>query len=313
MKLSWWDQAVLATLAYVDQFHYPLSVTEIETRLVVPLKGTHPVAIPRLVAPSQRHTRVQEALAHLQERGLVRRHKQWFMLAGSGEWVATRQERDILSQAKWREVATFIELVRWIPWIEGIAVTGSLAMNNVVPNDDCDFLVVTQPRRLWLTRLAVIMVALLKGKRRSWSGEEQNSWCFNLWLDRDHLAMPAYLRSVYGAYEVIQARWVEDRAGIEAAFRHHNKWTTTFLPYALLPISLPSASHSSEARSVRQRLAQWVGDQLEAGAYMLQHWYMKPHMTRERVGRGFAFFHPRDTKTAVTTQWHQRVKRMIGS
>jgi hypothetical protein len=206
-----------------------------------------------------------------------------------------------------------------VPWIKGIAVTGSLAMNNVVENDDCDFLIVTQPRRLWLTRLAVIAVALLKGKRRSWSGEEQDSWCFNMWLDAEHLSMPEELHQVYGAYEVIQARWVEDRNNIEQLFRGQNAWVETILPFAPA-VSAPGAqerqrstlqqNHASASHHHRTWLEKW-GDGWDWLAFQLQLWYMKSHMTRERVGRGYAFFHPRDTKRDVTHQWRRRLKSLL--
>jgi len=51
--------------------------------------------------------------------------------------------------------------------------------------------------------------------------------------------------------------------------------------------------------------------QLEYLAYRLQLWYMRPKMTRERVGRHYAFFHPRPTGKIVLQQYYQRTRTIL--
>jgi len=77
---------------------------------------------------------------------------------------------------------------------------------------------VTEPGRLWLTRLWVIWQAWRRGKRRSWQGEEKRSWCFNLWLDSDHLDLFQDYQSLYTAYELIQAQPVLDRGEVATRY-----------------------------------------------------------------------------------------------
>lgn len=49
--------------------------------------------------------------------------------------------------------------------------------------------------------------------------------------------------------------------------------------------------------------------QLDAIAYKLQLWYMKPKMTRERVSHHYAFFHPRLTGEIIIKEYQQRQKK----
>ncbi len=55
-------------------------------------------------------------------------------------------------------------------------------------------------------------------------------------------------------------------------------------------------------------MVQKILTQLENLAFRLQYWYMKPKMTRERVGRHFAFFHPRPTGKIVLEEYQRRLQ-----
>src|SRR3989344_7841829 len=67
-----------------------------------------------------------------------------------------RNQREAFSQKKWLIAQKVADQLKAIPFIEAIFVTGSLAMNNCPRYDDIDFMIVTTPNTLWLTRLLVI-------------------------------------------------------------------------------------------------------------------------------------------------------------
>ncbi|MDZ4228646.1 MAG: adenylyltransferase/cytidyltransferase family protein [Patescibacteria group bacterium] len=58
-------------------------------------------------------------------------------------------------------------------------------------------------------------------------------------------------------------------------------------------------------------MVQKIFTQLENLAFNLQHWYMKPKMTRERVSRHYAFFHPRPTGKLVLDAYRQRTRIIL--
>ncbi|HYD34854.1 MAG TPA: hypothetical protein VD999_02205 [Vitreimonas sp.] len=278
--------AIVQTLAYTHQFQYPLTETELWQRLI---------------GSGEKYTKAEfkAALAKLIESKNVVFHKatKSYALKNGETFFVIRQQREKWSQPKWKEVTTFLRWARYIPWLSAVAVTGSLAMNNAVGKDDVDFMMITQPRRLWLTRLLVTLIAVLYGKRRTWHGEEQDSWCFNLWLDEDHLAMPRARQNLYTAYEVTQAKFVLDKKNIATQFHTINRWVATWLPNAELRID-EKVKASTTSGNI---LIDW----LETAAFQFQHWYMKSHMTREQVGKGEAFFHPRDTRRLIEERWTQ--------
>ncbi|MBP7875646.1 hypothetical protein KA012_01455, partial [Candidatus Woesebacteria bacterium] len=125
----------------------------------------------------------------------------------------SRQSRLTISNDKYAEIAPLIKFCRMLPWVRGVAVTGSVAVENAESNDDVDLLIVCADNRLWLVRPLLIFFSQLYGKRRTWRGEEGNSWCFNLWLETSSLSVPVAQRSLYPANEVCQARWIGSNDG----------------------------------------------------------------------------------------------------
>ncbi|PIR58621.1 MAG: hypothetical protein COU69_04610 [Candidatus Pacebacteria bacterium CG10_big_fil_rev_8_21_14_0_10_56_10] len=309
---------VLVTIGYTDQFAYPLSAKQVWQRLVSLedrqgqqreprrwwLPGSYPPELPRRT--------VRQALDRLEKLGLVSRDQDWYFLAGRSEQVAVRQERAVSSQTKRSELDQLIRIVKHLPWIRAVALTGSLAMDNAGPQEDTDLMIITSPGRLWLARLMVTAVALLKGKRRSWSGEELGSWCFNLWLDGNHLGVLIDKRSVYTAYEVIQADFVLSKQLAADAFFEANHWLYRFLPHSSFPGWAPhSPSLLEVALTNIDTLLRPVWSGLNAVSYLVQRWYMRPHQTSERVALGYAYFHPRDTRQDITDRWRQSLVRLI--
>ena len=54
-------------------------------------------------------------------------------------------------------------------------------------------------------------------------------------------------------------------------------------------------------------MVQTILTQLENLTFKFQYWYMKPKLTQERVGRHFAFFHPRPTGEIVLEEYNKRL------
>lgn len=288
---------VLVTLGYVDQFQYPLTMQEIWSRLIAL----------RCVSRSL----VVQAIQVAQQQGLIRAEqrggKVFYSLANRYGLSAQRIARAHWSEQKITELQPLIRLVRLLPWIEAMAVTGSVAMNNAQLADDTDILIVTKPGSLWLMRPLLIWFAWWHGKRRTWRKEEPNSWCFNLWLESDQLAMPRNRRSLYTAHEVLQARWCYDRSMIQAQFLQANAWVRTVIPVgfhaAVTELSQPQQHIGRLLVDVIVWISSPVWRLINYCVYLLQLWYMRPHRTREIVRLTAAFFHPRDTRQSIYQGW----------
>ncbi len=290
---------VLLTLGYVDQFSYPLTAVEIFQRLIGPPSSS----------PADLST-VRLALKKLQELGLVKSWHQYYFLSSSQFTATTRLNRQQLAADKWQEVSDCVALLKKIPWIKAIFVTGSLAMDNVVEHDDIDFLVITQVNRIWLARLAVWLITIAKHKRRTWKEGGQDTWCFNMWLEETGLRVPNSSRNLYTAYELFQAKCVFDRGQIAAKFKTDNQWANKYLVNFFSnqeKLLFPTIDHP---QIWWQQGWEGLWDLINRVVFGAQWLYMRPHMTIERVGLHQALFHPRHTKKLIFYQWQQSLKRL---
>jgi len=58
-------------------------------------------------------------------------------------------------------------------------------------------------------------------------------------------------------------------------------------------------------------MVQKILTQLENLAFRFQYWYMKPKITREQIGKHFAFFHPRPTGEIVLKKFYDRTRTVL--
>ncbi len=288
---------IILSLSYIDQFQYPLTKEEIFLRII----GKNNTFTLR---------EVEKELVNLVSSGKLCSDKGFYSLEGSNSHVLTRLKRSKHSRRKWLEVEEFVSVVKHIPWIKAILVTGSLAVNNAKKNDDIDFLIIVKKNRLWIVRVLTVIFAFIKGKKRSWNGVDSNTWCLNLWLEDTSLKLPKRLRNIYGAFEISQAVWVFDRENSKNKFFELNSWAQEFLPNYFYF----QKNNKAEIRSGKSKDYLFTGLFLNITnniLFFLQYLYMRPHMTTEKVEKNFAFFHPRDTKKLVLGQWIRKFKKAI--
>lgn len=306
------DARVLLTIKYSDQFEYPLTAGEVWKRLIFGLpreNGAREIEArgSKVRASGARGGEprevVSESLLRLKELGYIcDSDKHWTLANRSAtQLVRERVRRARLSKSKLKAAESLFRFLKLLPWVRGVAVTGSVAMNNAKEDDDLDFMIVTSVNRLWLVRPLVVFYAWIKGRRRSWHQEESNSWCFNLWLDANHLSLPLKNRNYYTAYEVYQAKWIITKEGLKNEFLSKNSWASIFYPNLA---NTEERENSLEDKTLRTPRAKthhkWaIFDFLNHLAYKAQLRYMESHRTTEKVGEGYAFFHPRDTYSQI--------------
>lgn len=171
---------VRRTLAYADLFQYPLTAAELH-RYLHGMRAT----------VGEVRALVEDGLAG------VAGHEGYYTLAGRLAHVAERRRRQVASAPLLRRARLYGMLLRHLPFVRMVALTGSLAMGNVGEGAarDIDLLVVTRARRVWLGRAAVIGVVHLA---RSLG----DRLCPNYVLSERALSLDD--TSVYGAHELAQ-------------------------------------------------------------------------------------------------------------
>jgi hypothetical protein len=223
------ELAVAETLAYADVFDYPLTANETH-RYLIGLGA--PLAAVRLV--------LEAASA---PDGWAEARDGYYTLAGRGALVQTRLARQELALALWPLALSYGHRIASLPFVRMVAVTGALAVDNVMAGADIDYLIVTRPGRLWLCRAMILLLA--RGARR-----RGVTLCPNYLVShtREGLVFPE--QNLYAAHEVAHMVPLSG-PDVYDELRRLNRWVLAFLPNAS---GLPPANSSAGSDTERSRL-----------------------------------------------------------
>ncbi len=253
--------SIQKTIRYASYFHFPLTVSELHHWLISPKI----YSLDDISSCSIKINSVPKVRLRLSEIA-----KQKEVIAGNA-----------------------VKIIRQIPSVRLIALTGSVAINNAKATDDIDLFIITSSHTLWLTRLLVLLLIKPFFKTRSPNVKCKtknikypNSLCFNLWLDESTLDIPSDRRNLYTAHEVLQAKPLFDRGGAHSRFILANAWTKDYLANAY---HLTKKSPTSPTLDSRFQIL----DSLNKIAFKLQRFRKTPH-PNELVTLHAAYFHPRD-------------------
>lgn len=143
-------QEVLKPILYADIFDYPLTFDEIYKFLEVE------------ITPEM----VEQLLYQALDEKIIVQIEDVYCLSNRHHLVSHRKERQKTSKKMWPGAIRYGKWIGSLPFVRLVAVTGALAVNNPRDGiDDIDYLIVTQPGRLWLCR-AMIILMVKYGHRR---------------------------------------------------------------------------------------------------------------------------------------------------
>ena len=209
-------QAILWTVAYADIFDYPLTLDEIHWYLW---------------GLSASREEVEDALhrcglcpAHLSHMTPDTRDLNggYYTLPGRESIVALRRYRESIAAGLWRKAWTYAHRIAQLPFVRMVALTGSLAVGNVQPGADIDYLIVTEHGRLWLCRAAVIALGM-------WANRQGDIVCPNYFLSERALAVTE--RNLYTAHEFAQMIPLYNLDAYKQ-IQASNAWVQHYLPNA---------------------------------------------------------------------------------
>lgn len=287
------QQAVLRALAYRQVFGAPLTVDEVWQFLDTPW-----------VSISQ----VMDALRQLQASGLVAGRDGAFWVAEMGEpgerWSANRARADeAMPQA--------LEVGRGLmslPFVEGVAISGSLSKRSLAEDGDFDFLIVTRPGRLWL------VYAMLRSYRRRLASPQM--LCSNYMIASNQLALER--RDVFTAMEL--ATLVPVAGGeVLKRMQEANPWANGYLPNrAVQPVPVEPV-RSGWRRAGELILGGVLGEWLDRCAWRLVHRRQRRNFPQLRlltarhsmeVTRNVAKLHSSEWKYRILDRYQANLDRL---
>jgi hypothetical protein len=225
------DSAALHAVVYSDIFDYPLSAAEIHRYLAGVKASRETVA-----ATLQDGQLVPRHLAH---------HDGYYMLPGRGGTVETRRQREQAAERLWPRALHYGRIIASLPFVRMVAVTGELAVDNVGPESDIDYFIVTAPDRLWLCRLfaiAVVRYARFRG----------DVVCPNYLISER--ALELHDRNLYTAHELAQLTPIWGMP-VYRRLRALNTWIDDYLPNAAgSPRNIAVTPRGRPLRALAERL-----------------------------------------------------------
>ncbi len=280
------QERILQPLIYADIFNYPLTSQEIHQRL---------------------HNKkatiddVETELKKLLNQGKVKKNGEYYFLPARNRIVNWRKKRNQVSRRKTKKAKQISKLLKPIPTIKLVGLTGSVAVGNAQEKDDLDFLIISSRSWLWTTRFLTTLLFNLLGLRRK-PGDKQfkNKVCLNLFLEQGHLDAFADKKNLFLAYEVMLMKPLWQRGRVYQDFLASNLWVKEYLPNAL-------NSGEIEERNEGPKHSFIFVDRL---FFRLQKWWMSKRQTSEKIGPHLIAFHPQDLSKYVLKEYSQRIKKL---
>jgi len=280
--------AVLRGLIYSDLFSHPLTGVEV----------WH-------YAEAVRMTKEECQIALNSLYPLVTEKHGYYFLPDREHIIARRENGQRHAEKKIPMAVKLTRIVGKIPTVYFIGVSGRLASGSATYADDIDFFIITKKNTLFVTRLLILCVLQVLGKRRKRT--ERKSWdkvCVNMIIDEQALTFPAEQHNLYVAREIAQLQPMFQRRDTYRKFLQRNRWVKVFLPQATVKrctFSLATDSLLAQAFSYVLSLFEHVAKQLQLRSIL-------SHRTNERVTDHLLAFHPCDYQARTLRAYTRQVR-----
>ncbi|MBI3103592.1 hypothetical protein HYZ05_01500 [Candidatus Daviesbacteria bacterium] len=299
------EKVILKTLIYADIFDYPLTIFEIHKWLIGRKATLRQVekALRKLNQESRQRQGSPKA-ARIKNQG------EYYFLSTKDGLVAKRKQREKQSEKYLRKARILTQILKLVPWIKLVGISGGLAMDNAGKSDDIDLFIITSNNRLWISRFLAVGILDFMGVRRKVgiNGRKiAGKLCINTLLEEDRLGQRN--KDIYLAHEVLQMKVLWQRDGVYSKYLLDNEWAFKFLPNW---IAQEKVSNEGKVSNVSKVKTKKTFDTFRLGAFLekiakkFQLWYMQKPQGMERMEDGALYFHPNDIRPKILKLYKQK-------
>ncbi|HEV2339524.1 MAG TPA: hypothetical protein VGT05_02020 [Patescibacteria group bacterium] len=271
------------TLLYSDLFDYPLTREELYYYL-----------------HANRVVSKKDFDAMLESKQGFGSYNNYFFLPGRKQLLVKRQSRITDNEGKIHRAKYAANIIKHIPTVQLIGLSGSVAMRNANRDDDIDFFLITSENSLWLTRFFALLLLSFFGLLRTRNGKRQrNMICMNMIIAENMVSFPHYRQNLYTAHEMMQMKVLYAKKNSYDRLLAANRWVIRYL-----------ANAYPQEMSFTGKRHYWTVliAPIEKIAKAVQSWYMQKHRTREEIREGFLAFHPIPYEKQFLDQFSRRRK-----
>lgn len=285
-------QIVLQTICYADIFDYPLTLDQLHF-LAISGKEISFSAINRSISALKQTVTVKENMVCLRGR------EQLFVL---------RKTRLMESEKKMQTARKVCFMLALIPTVNLVGISGGLSVYNADKNDDIDLFIIVEKNTIWISRLVILVLLQLMGKRRKRQEKiAEDKICLNMIVDTSALTHSTEKQNIYTAHEIIQLNVLFAQNSAYTYFLKENRWVKRFLYNGY--IKRMKEAINADKKKHTLPIAIFLFKTGNIFAKYLQLWYMKKKVTREVITDRLLAFHPNDYTEKVLESYNQRINR----
>ena len=199
------ESSIIRRLLYFDLFNYPLTKDE--------LINFSDVEFP---------DNINLSLASLLNLKMISEEKGMYFLNEKNDNVAHRKLINNRALEYFHVANYYTKLIAKFPFVRGVLITGSLSKRCMHENGDIDYLIITEPGRLWICRF------FLTAFKKIFLFNSRKYFCVNYYVGLDSLHIPDH--NIFTATEILSA---QPAYNIEVCnlFFEANSWTRDYYPH----------------------------------------------------------------------------------
>ena len=179
---------IISTIRFFDLQDYPLTLLELHRFLIAEMEnlkqqvdGQGEIVRSNLktLEPAESIDKILSALDEMPSQ--IENTLGFYHLPGRQAIVQTRLENYFFGLKREKLIKKYINALRHVPFVRGVALGGSQALGLAKATSDIDLLIITDSRYLWLARTLATAYFQILGKRRH-GKKITNRFCLNHYL-----------------------------------------------------------------------------------------------------------------------------------
>lgn len=226
------EREVLRTLLYYDIWSHPL--TEEELYAFLPVN-------------SMPFDRFRNCLRAEVVGKAVQHHGGYYFVKGKTSAVVRQRLRRMRhARRMWFIARIATHVIKRFPFVRAVFVSGDLSKNVTRKESDVDFFLITEPGRLWITRMLLVLF------KKVFLFNSRKFFCINSFVASDNLRLDE--QNIYTATEVATLKPMYNSA-LFYRYLEANQWIKEYFPnFDTRHLTMP---HCNDRRSKLQRIVEW--------------------------------------------------------
>jgi predicted nucleotidyltransferase len=299
------EKSILKTITYFDIFSRPLKEKEIFENL-------------QKINDRKEASffKFKQILQNLELKKNIENKDNLYFLKGEKNIIEKRKNREETSERNWQKLEKIAKKINWTPFLKGVFVSGSLAINNSNEKSDIDLMIITKKGRIFMVRFFLTLILDFIGERRT-PQKIVGKICLNHYLVEKSLKVK--FPSLYNAYTYLHLKPIINREEVFEKFRKENNWMQDYLLFWDKTFEPPFKieNKSTTAKFLEKILSGNFGNWLEKKFKESQLKRKKEHYPEEiKKGRviledNLIELHPDSPEEEILQKYQKRLNKLL--